>query len=201
MDKYVCGPCGYVYDPAEGDSDGVLILAPLLKIFPKTGSAPSAAHPKTNLKKKRDTVPALPQIAGRSGNLVKHWTLLHLIANRRFHFPLKPVPAIQSFSRRFGWSVQAPTGSTPFGLPAWSPYGSKKYPAQPWPWFYAPGRPEFTECFLGSLSRRLWCRPSLRRMTISVYPPPDTTLQFTPAMDRKSATTTSSSGLWMVPAW
>ncbi len=21
MDKYVCGPCGYVYDPADGDSD------------------------------------------------------------------------------------------------------------------------------------------------------------------------------------
>ena len=21
MDKYVCGPCGYVYDPAEGDPD------------------------------------------------------------------------------------------------------------------------------------------------------------------------------------
>jgi rubredoxin len=22
MDKWVCGPCGYVYDPAEGDPDG-----------------------------------------------------------------------------------------------------------------------------------------------------------------------------------
>ena len=22
MDKYVCEPCGYVYDPAEGDPDG-----------------------------------------------------------------------------------------------------------------------------------------------------------------------------------
>jgi rubredoxin len=21
MEKYVCGPCGYVYDPAEGDPD------------------------------------------------------------------------------------------------------------------------------------------------------------------------------------
>ena len=21
MDKYVCSPCGYVYDPAEGDPD------------------------------------------------------------------------------------------------------------------------------------------------------------------------------------
>ena len=21
MDKYVCGPCGYVYDPADGDPD------------------------------------------------------------------------------------------------------------------------------------------------------------------------------------
>ena len=22
MDKYVCGVCGYVYDPADGDADG-----------------------------------------------------------------------------------------------------------------------------------------------------------------------------------
>jgi len=22
MDKYVCEPCSYVYDPAEGDADG-----------------------------------------------------------------------------------------------------------------------------------------------------------------------------------
>ena len=22
MEKWVCGPCGYVYDPAEGDPDG-----------------------------------------------------------------------------------------------------------------------------------------------------------------------------------
>lgn len=21
MKKYVCGPCGYIYDPAEGDTD------------------------------------------------------------------------------------------------------------------------------------------------------------------------------------
>lgn len=21
MDRYVCGPCGYVYDPSEGDPD------------------------------------------------------------------------------------------------------------------------------------------------------------------------------------
>ncbi len=21
MDRYVCGPCGYVYDPADGDAD------------------------------------------------------------------------------------------------------------------------------------------------------------------------------------
>ena len=22
MDKYQCGPCGYIYDPKEGDPDG-----------------------------------------------------------------------------------------------------------------------------------------------------------------------------------
>ena len=33
MDKYVCVPCGYVYDPAEGDPDnGVEAGTPFEKI-------------------------------------------------------------------------------------------------------------------------------------------------------------------------
>ena len=27
MDKYQCGVCGYVYDPAKGDPDGGIALA------------------------------------------------------------------------------------------------------------------------------------------------------------------------------
>lgn len=33
MDKYVCVPCGYVYDPAEGDPDnGVAAGTPFEKL-------------------------------------------------------------------------------------------------------------------------------------------------------------------------
>lgn len=33
MDKYVCVPCGYIYDPAEGDPDnGVVAGTPFEKL-------------------------------------------------------------------------------------------------------------------------------------------------------------------------
>jgi rubredoxin len=31
MKKYVCGVCGYIYDPAEGDSEGNIPAVLLLK--------------------------------------------------------------------------------------------------------------------------------------------------------------------------
>ena len=42
MQKYLCEPCGYVYDPEIGDPDGG--IAPVLhsKIFRTTGYARSA---------------------------------------------------------------------------------------------------------------------------------------------------------------
>ena len=36
--KYICEVCGYVYDPAEGESQ-----EQLLRIFPMIGYAPSVA--------------------------------------------------------------------------------------------------------------------------------------------------------------
>ena len=36
MDKYVCGPCGYVYDPAEGDPDND--IAPALVFLAGNGA-------------------------------------------------------------------------------------------------------------------------------------------------------------------
>ena len=83
--KYECGPCGYVYDPAEGDPDNGIApgtafedlpedwvcpvcgaskeefsLPELLsRIFPKTGYAPSAAHPKKNSLRWNKTLPAV----------------------------------------------------------------------------------------------------------------------------------------------
>ena len=43
MKKYVCTACGYVYDPAVGDPDSGIQLAPLLKTFRTIGYALSAA--------------------------------------------------------------------------------------------------------------------------------------------------------------
>ena len=40
--KYEC-PCGYVYDPAVGDPDNGIALAPPGKICPKIGCALCAA--------------------------------------------------------------------------------------------------------------------------------------------------------------
>ena len=43
MDKYQCGPCGYIYDPAEGDPDGGIAPGTPLKTCPTIGAARSAA--------------------------------------------------------------------------------------------------------------------------------------------------------------
>lgn len=37
MKKYVCGPCGYVYDPEVGDPDGGIAPGTPLKIFQMIG--------------------------------------------------------------------------------------------------------------------------------------------------------------------
>ena len=42
MKKYLCEPCGYVYDPELGDPDGGIEQELLLKIFRMTGYAQSA---------------------------------------------------------------------------------------------------------------------------------------------------------------
>ena len=47
MEKYVCGPCGYIYDPEIGDPDTEFRPAHLLRICRTTGAAPNAASAKT----------------------------------------------------------------------------------------------------------------------------------------------------------
>jgi rubredoxin len=54
MKKYVCIVCGYGYDPAAGDPDGVIAPVPLSKTSPTTGSVPSAAQPKISSSPKHD---------------------------------------------------------------------------------------------------------------------------------------------------
>lgn len=40
VDKYVCEPCGYVYDPAEGDPDGGISPGTAFKDLPEDWSCP-----------------------------------------------------------------------------------------------------------------------------------------------------------------
>jgi rubredoxin len=40
MKKYVCGVCGYVYDPAEGDSDGGIPPGTPFEKLPEDWSCP-----------------------------------------------------------------------------------------------------------------------------------------------------------------
>ena len=42
MQKYLCEPCGYIYDPAEGDPDSGIAPGTAFKTFQKIGAAPSA---------------------------------------------------------------------------------------------------------------------------------------------------------------
>lgn len=49
MKKYLCGPCGYVYDPAGGDPDNGIVPG---KISLTIGCVLSAVLLNPNLKKK-----------------------------------------------------------------------------------------------------------------------------------------------------
>ncbi|HBT89634.1 MAG: rubredoxin [Desulfobacter postgatei] len=51
MDKYVCGPCGYVYDPAEGDSDGGIDPGTAFKDLPEDWVCPVCGASKDEFEK------------------------------------------------------------------------------------------------------------------------------------------------------
>ena len=40
MDRYVCGPCGYIYDPAEGDPDNGIEPATAFENLPENWVCP-----------------------------------------------------------------------------------------------------------------------------------------------------------------
>lgn len=48
MDKYVCEPCGWVYDPEKGDPDGGIAPGTAFDDIPDDcGAAPSAGWART----------------------------------------------------------------------------------------------------------------------------------------------------------
>ena len=62
MKKYVCGVCGFVYDPAKGDPENDARPAPLLKICLTIGSVRFVEQRKTSLNlNKTNKVLQLPE--------------------------------------------------------------------------------------------------------------------------------------------
>lgn len=54
MKKYVCEPCGYVYDPEVGDPDNGIAPGTAFEDLPEVGYARSAELEKMNLQKRRN---------------------------------------------------------------------------------------------------------------------------------------------------
>ncbi len=51
MDKYVCDPCGYVYDPAEGDSDNGIDAGTAFENLPEDWCCPICGAAKDEFEK------------------------------------------------------------------------------------------------------------------------------------------------------
>lgn len=51
MDKYVCTICGYVYDPAEGDSDNDIAPGTAFEDLPEDWVCPVCGAPKDQFEK------------------------------------------------------------------------------------------------------------------------------------------------------
>jgi len=48
MEKFLCIPCGYIYDPAEGDPDGDIPAGHRFAQLPDDWVCPSAAPARTS---------------------------------------------------------------------------------------------------------------------------------------------------------
>jgi rubredoxin len=51
MDRYVCGPCGYVYDPADGDPDNGIEPGTAFKDLPDDWCCPICGASKDDFEK------------------------------------------------------------------------------------------------------------------------------------------------------
>ena len=54
MEKYVCKVCGYLYDPAVGDSDGGIVPGTAFKDIPDDWECPLCGVDKTHFVPKED---------------------------------------------------------------------------------------------------------------------------------------------------
>ncbi|MGA3172868.1 MAG: rubredoxin [Syntrophorhabdales bacterium] len=51
MESYTCNVCGYVYNPADGDSDGGVPTGTAFKDLPESWVCPVCGAPKTEFSK------------------------------------------------------------------------------------------------------------------------------------------------------
>jgi rubredoxin len=51
MDRYVCGPCGYVYDPADGDPDNGVAPGTAFEDLPDDWTCPICGASKDDFEK------------------------------------------------------------------------------------------------------------------------------------------------------
>ncbi len=51
MDKYVCGPCGYVYDPEEGDPENEIDPGTSFEDLPEDWECPICGASKEDFEK------------------------------------------------------------------------------------------------------------------------------------------------------
>ena len=86
MDKYVCGPCGYVYDPAEGDADGGIDAGTAFADLPEDWVCPVCGAAKDEFEKEQSHHgPDLSWIIDSSGTCVNNSTPVAIYCDRRFH--------------------------------------------------------------------------------------------------------------------
>ena len=51
MDKYICIPCGYIYDPEQGDPDGNILPGTAFEDIPDDWTCPICSVGKDNFEK------------------------------------------------------------------------------------------------------------------------------------------------------
>ena len=68
MDKYVCGPCGYVYDPAEGDPDNGIDPGTSFEDLPDDWECPICGAEKADFDKEQNYPQLKLKIGNRAGS-------------------------------------------------------------------------------------------------------------------------------------
>lgn len=81
MDKYEC-PCGYVYDPAEGDPDNGIAPGTAWEDVPRIGYAPPADWARMHSPRLNKTNKRLPRFCGAAVSFILYSFFSFSMASR-----------------------------------------------------------------------------------------------------------------------